>query len=113
MLTVINGTQKAKPNMELLHPEKWQPDEADKPRIVAELLDYYGGTLENCGADDEQTTEAFALYMKVQNHTLTECKNDIQEFFTSCYEAVDGDIEDCYASDPVLIDLIRLTICPE
>jgi hypothetical protein len=94
-----------------LHPEKWQPDEADKPRIVAELLDYYGATLENCGADDEQTSEAHELYMKVLNRPLAACKDDIQEFFTSCFEAVDGSIEEYYPEE--LCSLINLTICPE
>lgn len=93
--------------------EKWQPDETDKPRIVAELLDYYECTLETCGANDEQTTEAYALYFKVQNHTLTECKDDVQEFFMSCFEAVGGEIEKYYDADSSLTELICLTICPE
>jgi|GEM_PF-2805821 hypothetical protein len=92
------------------HFDKWQPDESDKSRIVAEMKDYYESTLEICGVNDEQTSEAFKLYLKVQNHTLSECKDDIQEFFADCFWAVSGDISEYYTQG--LCDLINLTISP-
>lgn len=92
------------------HFDRWLPDEADKPRIVAEMKDYYESTLEICGFGEE-SQEAFDLYMKVQNHMLAECKDDVQELFMSCFEAVGGNIEEYYSED--FCSIINLTICPE
>lgn len=96
----------------VLHPEKWVPNEADKPRIVAELLDHYYGVLEICG-EGEEADEAFKLYMQIANHTLAECRDDITEFFLDNYEAVHGEIEKYFTNEPQLIDLINLTLFPE
>jgi hypothetical protein len=66
--------------------------------------------LEICGFGEE-SQEAFELYIKVKDNSLSDCKTDIQEFFMNCFEAVDGDIEEYYPKD--LCSLINLTICPE
>jgi hypothetical protein len=108
-----NVTELFSLNEPILHPEKWVPDEKDKPKIVTELLNYYLGTLDNCGPDDEQTAEAHELYMQVLNHPLSDCKNDVQNFFADTYWAVHGEIERYYGNDPEFIDLINLTVCPE
>ena len=96
-----------------LYPERWQPDERDKPRIVAQLQAYYWSTYYQCGADSEETAEAFKLYMTVRNSELSACKDDVQGFFADCYWSVEGDIEKYYAENSELIDIINLVLCPE
>ena len=96
-----------------LRPDRWQPDELDKPRIVAQLRDNYDCTCDMCGADSEEATEAFKLYMTVRNSELSTCKDDVQGFFADCYRSVGGEIEKYYAESPELISIINLVLCPE
>ncbi len=96
-----------------LHPERWQPDERDNPRIVAQLRDNYDCTCDMCGADSEEAAEAFKLYMTFRNSELSVCKDDIQGFFADCYWSVEGDIEKYYAENSELIGIINLVLCPE
>jgi hypothetical protein len=90
---------------------KWQPDEVDKPRIDKCVLDYYNGTLKCCGLSPE-TVEAWELYIRISENSIYDCKDDIQGFFADLYDAVGGDIEKYYSSDPELISLIKLTVSP-
>ncbi len=96
----------------VLYPEKWVPDEADKPRIVVQFRDYYECAVDNAGAGSEEATEAFQIYMNVQNHTLAEVKDDVQDFFGEAYDAVHGQFEKYY-DDPEIVALINLTLYPE
>lgn len=95
--------------MDKININNWKPKESEKDKIVNELYDFYLTVLDNCGNDTE-AQEAFNLYMKVKNNPIHKCKSDIQSFFTDCYYAVKGNIEQYYKDSPQLIELIRLTI---
>ena len=96
-----------------LHLDKWWPAEDQHPRFLAYFKDYYEGTRNNCGADDELTAAALALYRKVQRHQLWNIKEDIQEHFADMFHAVNGQPEKYYQRNPEIIELINLTVCPD
>jgi hypothetical protein len=90
--------------------DKWQPKEEDKPRIVAELGDYYINTLKTCGFGEE-SEEAREIYKKVRDNPILDCKDDVQDFFRDCYDVVQGRINELYPEE--LVGLINLTVCPK
>lgn len=96
-----------------LHLDKWWPAEDQRPRLLAYFKDNYEGTRDNCGTDDEQTSEAMALYKKVQRHPLWSIKEEIQGHFAEMFYCVQGLPEKYYEKWPEIIDLINLTVCPD
>ncbi len=96
-----------------LHLDKWWPAEDQHPRFLAYFKDCYESIRNNCGADDELTAVALALYRKVQRHQLWNIKEDIQEHFADMFHAVNGQPEKYYPRNPEIIELINLTVCPD
>lgn len=95
-----------------LNVERWNPDEADKPALVAYFKDNYEA-LKDCCGDGEEAAEALELYKLVKHNALRYTKDAIQEHFVDMFHAVGGEIEKYYNKDPEAIRLINLTICPE
>lgn len=95
-----------------LHLDKWVPNEADKPALMAYFKDYYEGTKDNCG-DGEEAAEALQLLNLVEHNPLRLTKEAIQEHFVDMYQCVGGETERYYAESPEIIRLINLTVSPD
>lgn len=95
-----------------LNPERWHPDEADKPALVAYFMDY-AEVIKGCCGDDWEAEEAQELYKLVKHNPLRYTKVAIQEHFVDAFNAVGGEIEKYYDKSPEVIRLINLTVCPD
>lgn len=92
-----------------LNYDNWIPDEKDKIRILKEIREQYEANAELCGADSEEAEEMETLYKKVFRLPLKESKEEVQDFFTQAYLAVNGELHKYY-SDEELVNLIYLTV---
>ena len=92
--------------------DRWAPDEADKPELVAYFKDYYEGIKDCCG-DGEEAEEALELYRLVEHNPLRFNKSAIQDHFVDMFLSVGGEIETYYDKSPEIIRLINLTIAPD
>jgi len=75
--------------------------------FIKELTDYYLGTKDNCGEDDELTIEAKELLISVLNKPTLDCKKDMSEYLILCHEAVNGRIEECYKGSKDLLEMFK------
>ncbi len=92
--------------------DRWVPDEADKPELVAYFKDYYEGIKDCCG-DGEEAEEALELYRLVKHNPLLRTKDAIQGHFADMFYCVGGEVEECYGKYPETIRLINLTVAPD
>lgn len=90
--------------------EAWQPDESQRGAIIHELRSWYESTLDLCGG--EEAEDAKQLLKKVMTHPLRECRDDIQEYFLSMYDAIDGELSLISESEPKLVELIQMILRP-
>ena len=96
--------------IKLVNLEAWIPQEYETALFLKEFLDHYVSTLSMCG-DGEEADDALSLYKKALFcDNLNDIRNDIQEFFVDCYNAVGGEIDEYYAKDVDLLYLIRLAL---
>lgn len=95
-----------------LHPARWNPDERDRPRLIAYFKLYYEGMKAVCGKDDDNTCEALSLYQQVKWTSLRESKQAIQDHFAFMFHCVNGEPEKYY-NDAELLALINLTVSPD
>ena len=80
---------------------------ADRFIILRHLKAYYEGTCELCGEASEEAAEAKVLYQKVRASPLDGCQKDIAGFYVELIDAVGGRVEECYQSDPSLVEMIN------
>lgn len=84
--------------------------ESDREIILRHLKEQYEASCELCGVHSEEAAEARAFYKKVLSRPLEECKDDIFNFYDELADAVKGRVNECYRSDPSLVEMIQKLI---
>ncbi len=91
--------------------DKWVPSKKDEPMVLQFLREWYEGTLET--ADEEAAQEYLDLYNRAKEKGIVACKDEIQGTICEIFWAVDGEIEEYYAGDKSLLEIMNLTILKE